>query len=501
MSRAMPLLALPFLLLAIAWWAGFGWHAPPTPLVLENGARLVWGDCWFDQAFWRPAHCGRFTTATDPGAHPPRYALPVVYLPRPGWRDRQRPPLLYIAGGPGGGNWLDGTGIAFWRQWQDENPWAGDLVLYDQRGVGLSQPAHDCPEVREASKALLPVELTTEEVYRRLRDATRACHRRLLAEPVSLDQLTTSRNSADAMDLMRSSGWSRWDVFGVSYGSRVALDILRRAPGLVRSAVLDSVYPPDVNAELTDAWLLQRSLEMFTRICELADDCTRTPAALRADLDAALARVAREGLRLSVRDPDGGGDLAVFYGRDDLAWLLFEAMYLWDFIPALPDSVAALAAGRTDNHLRRLVQNSVAFLLDDSFSDAVAASVDCHDAGPVDGRDAAARLRLYPLVADIKRLDWQYHTCRYWASGDAGSAFRSPVSSAVPTLLLAGEFDPVTPPERAERAVRTLSHGQLFVFPAIGHGVVDSHACAADLVDSFLAAPDAPVPPACLDGL
>jgi pimeloyl-ACP methyl ester carboxylesterase len=501
MRTALRGLTVVSVLLGLGWWAWQARHAPPDPVEMANGARLTWGDCWFAQSFWRPVHCGRFTTAADPEAQPPQYALPVIYLPRPGLGGRDRPPLLYIAGGPGGANWLDGEGIAFWKRWQDENPWAGDLVLYDQRGVGLSQPAHACPEVRAAGKALLPLDLPTEEAYRRLRDATVACHRRLLAEPVSLDRLTTSHNSADAIDLMRASGWPRWDLFGVSYGTRVALDVLRRAPDLVRAAVLDSVYPPDVHAELNDAWLLQRSLELFTRICELADDCSRSPDALRADLDAALARVGREGLRLSVRDPDGGGDLAVFYGRDDLAWLLFEAMYLWDAIPALPDSVAALLDGRLDANMRRLIGTSVAFLLDDSISDAVAASVDCHDAGPLDVRDAAEMLRLYPMVADIKRLDWQYHACRYWASGDAGSGFRSPVVSDVPTLLLAGEFDPVTPPEWAEQAAGTLSRGHVFVFPAIGHGVVDSHACAAHLVDSFLAAPDAPSVPACLGGL
>jgi pimeloyl-ACP methyl ester carboxylesterase len=71
----------------------------------------------------------------------------------------------------------------------------------------------------------------------------------------------------------------------------------------------------------------------------------------------------------------------------------------------------------------------------------------------------------------------------------------------VPTLLLAGEFDPVTPPEWAERAAETLPAGHLFVFPAIGHGVLDSHLCAADLVRAFLAQPDNPVPPSCLSRL
>jgi pimeloyl-ACP methyl ester carboxylesterase len=67
--------------------------------------------------------------------------------------------------------------------------------------------------------------------------------------------------------------------------------------------------------------------------------------------------------------------------------------------------------------------------------------------------------------------------------------------------LLAGEFDPVTPPEWAEMTAAHLSEGRLFVFPAVGHGVLDSHHCAADLVRRFLADPGGGRAPKCLDHL
>jgi pimeloyl-ACP methyl ester carboxylesterase len=202
-----------------------------------------------------------------------------------------------------------------------------------------------------------------------------------------------------------------------------------------------------------------------------------------------------------VRDPDSGRDIAVVYDHEDLAWLLFEAMYQWDLIPGLPSSVRALAEGRLDSLMRSLIQDSVDTLLDDSISDPVASSIDCHDTGPVDMRDAARQLRLFPRAAEIKRLDWQYHACRYWDSGEAPPEFRRPVVSDVPTLLLAGEFDPVTPPEWAELAARNLSRSELFVFPGIGHGVLDSHLCAVELVRVFLADPFTGVAPKCLEKL
>lgn len=490
----------PLLLLPVLWWSWQALHPPPAGQQLENGARLEWGDCWFEVPLWRPVHCAHFHTAPEVAAEPSHFVLPVVYLPQWFWL-RTGPPVQYIAGGPGGAAWLEPENIEFWLDWLDETRWGGDLVLYDQRGVGLSEPALACPELHQLRRELLPLPLPTEEAYRRVRTATHACHDRILATGIDLGRFSTASNASDAVDLMRAMGLKHWGIYAVSYGTRVALEVLRTSPEHLRAVVLDSPYPPEVNAELSDAWLLQRSFELFSRICDLADQCSETPEELNRLLERAFERVERELIRLSVRDPETGRDIAVVYDHEDLAWLLFDAMYQWDAIPRLPESVRALAEGHLDAPMRGLIQDGVDALLDDAVSDAVASSVDCHDAGPIDLRDAQRQLEFYPRTAAIKRLDWQYHACRFWASGEAPAEFRQPVDSDVPTLLLAGEFDPVTPPEWAESAARHLGSAYLFVFPAVGHGVVDSHVCAADVVREFLANPRVTRVPDCLDRL
>lgn len=491
----------PLLLLPAVWWAWQQLHAPPPALSLDNGARLEWVDCWFDTPLLRPVHCGRLHTAPEATHEAQTFALPVVYIPQWFWQ-RRGPPIQYLAGGPGGATWLAADEVAFWIDWAEQTAWDGDLVLYDQRGVGLSQPALACPELHQLRRELLPLPLPTEETYRRVRAATRACHDRLRAAGFDLARFTTALNAADAVDLMRAMGVTSWRLYAVSYGTRIALEMMRQAPQQLSAVVLDSVYPPQVNAELSDAWLLQRAFELFGRICQLADECAASADDLALLLQRAFEHVEQQSIKLSVRDPDSGRDIAVVYDHEDLAWLLFEALYQWDMIPTLPDSIRALAdEGRLDAPMRSLIQDSVDVLLDDSISDAVASSVDCHDNGPVDLRDAEAQLRLYPGAAPFKRLDWQYNACRYWQSGEAPEAFRRPVESDVPTLLLAGEFDPVTPAEWAELAAATLHRAHTFVFPAVGHGVLDSHVCAADLVRAFLADPTAPRTPKCLGNL
>ncbi len=257
---------------------------------LENGARLEWVDCWFDKPLWRPLHCGRLHTAPLATASPQQFVLPVVYIPQYFWA-RSGPPVQYIAGGPGGAAWLAADEVGFWLDWVDATAWSGDLVLYDQRGVGLSEPALDCPELRTLRRELLPLPLPTEEAYRRVREATRACHDRLKSEGFDLHRFTTRHNAADAIDLMRAMGVGRWSVYGVSYGTRVALEMMRTAPQQLHAAILDSPYPPQVNAELADAWLLQRSFDLFSRICELADRCSDGPGCARSG----VARCLRAG--------------------------------------------------------------------------------------------------------------------------------------------------------------------------------------------------------------
>jgi pimeloyl-ACP methyl ester carboxylesterase len=68
-------------------------------------------------------------------------------------------------------------------------------------------------------------------------------------------------------------------------------------------------------------------------------------------------------------------------------------------------------------------------------------------------------------------------------------------------LVLAGEFDPVTPPHWAEKTVEHLENAMLFQFPGIGHGALDSHACALEVVNAFLKAPLSGLPPECLNAL
>ncbi|HHI75872.1 MAG TPA: alpha/beta hydrolase [Gammaproteobacteria bacterium] len=482
-------LALPVLiLLALAW----GWqlaNRPPPGRTLADGTRLEWGRCWFPVSWWRPVHCGWLQVRDG-------FRLPVVHLPARPWA-RRAAPVIYVSGGPGGATGLDAATFPAWLDWAQEVDWPSDIVLYDQRGVGLSRPAIDCPEVRAARRAQLASRAPLEDQYRALAASQRACLARLQGEGVDPGLFHTPANADDLLALVRAMGLERWRLYGVSYGTRVALEAMRRRPPGLEAVLLDSVYPPQAHGEAADAWLLDRALKLAERSCELLD-CDTPRAQLRRWLETALQRLRREPLELVLQDPARRSDLKVLLDDGDLAWMIFDAEYQWDRLPKLPGLLRELGRDRPAGITRELAQESLDAQLAEDLSDPVANSVECSDNGLFGEAEFARLLRQFPRVAPFKRLDWRYGPCRFWPRAPVPETFRQPVHSAVPTLLLAGEFDPVTPPEWAEQAAATLDHAWVLIFEQVGHGAVDSDQCALEASRAFWRDPRAPPVPACL---
>ncbi len=75
--------------------------------------------------------------------------------------------------------------------------------------------------------------------------------------------------------------------------------------------------------------------------------------------------------------------------------------------------------------------------------------------------------------------------CKVWPKGTVPEGYREPVTSVVPTLLLSGELDPVTPPSWGEEAKKTLSHSLHVVVPGVGHNTVVL-GCVQSLMADFV---------------
>jgi len=159
-------------------------------------------------------------------------------------------PILYLEGGPGG-SVLEFLYLTYNRNFKPLLVSGRDVILFDQRGVGVSRPALDCPEQDRLFYELLDNEmngrqLTEQQMDRLIIRAMETCARNL-AVKANLTDFSTRASAEDVADLIAALGYETVNLWGISYGSRLALEIMRSNPILVRSATLDSMVPAEVD--------------------------------------------------------------------------------------------------------------------------------------------------------------------------------------------------------------------------------------------------------------
>lgn len=470
-------------------------HESTEHIRLANGAYLQWTPCWFQAPPARPTQCAYFYPATD--GSPIR--LPVVVIRHRG-AGHQTSPILYLAGGPGGSAWITDRQIDFWYAWLDDMQWPHDMVLFDPRGTGLSSPALKCPQSAEVTEQMLTTVADPQENLMREQAAARRCYQHLQAQDHDLKQYNTRAMAQDAHDLMRLLDPQPWNLFSVSYGTRVAMQIQRSYPQHIRSVILDSVYPTQINATLAWPALLDKSLERVFNDCAQNSACNTRYADLSGVFTQLLEQLRKQPLDLTLRHPLRDEALVVKLTDERLLYTLFDALYSWDSLARIPEVIYALRAGDTAP-LMPLLQDHVQTLLDDSFSDAVFLSVECHETPPYTDTDYARELQRHARIARYLLPKEIPDICTQWPSGHASADFFEPINSPLPTLILAGELDPITPVEWAVETKQHYPNGYLQIFPGIGHSVISNDACAAQLTRAFLDQPQHTPRPDCLRNL
>src|SRR5690242_13503656 len=243
----------------------------------QAAGKLSKADCWFKAPDKISTRCYHLSVPESrAGRSNVTLELPVVVISVPAMHKRDDP-VVYLAGGPGDGAWLDTDRIDFWWEFVADNAWLNerDLVLVDQRGTGLTQPRMDCPEQEAVQVSSLSFGLDRQAARGAWMKAAADCRARV--EKEGHDPLSyTSRDSAtDLHDLMDALKLQQWNVYGLSYGTRLALTYARDYPHDVRSLILDSVYLPESAFLEDDAWRTDRAFRVLFEGCKRSPDCDR----------------------------------------------------------------------------------------------------------------------------------------------------------------------------------------------------------------------------------
>jgi pimeloyl-ACP methyl ester carboxylesterase len=394
-------------------------------------------------------------------------------------------PMLYLAGGPGGpglplGNTLVAAGINHDR----------DVIVIDQRGTLHAQPALTCPEIDEFVAAATGMSIMAPSTAEKDLDAVRACHARLVGDGNDLASFDTSENASDIADLRTALGIHEWNVYGVSYGSDLALQLLRDHPDGIRSLTVDSVVHPQINL-IEQFW--PSAAEGFTALfdaCAAQPACARTYPGLADEFTAAVHTLAQAPATVDVPGEGGAPPRRVVIDGYTLANLVVSATLNTPLIPSLPKVIHAIATGDPAPAAALLLGS---LSPPDLVGYGLTYGVFCRESVAFTDPAsilAAARRVLPRLPSEVLSLPPQaprlVDECAAWNVGRADAAVHQPVRSDVPALLLAGTLDAVTPPSQAELAAEGLPNGRVVRIAGSGHDVLSRSACAQQILVDFL---------------
>jgi pimeloyl-ACP methyl ester carboxylesterase len=457
----------------------------PRPAAAQNAAILPTVECRLEHPLHLTSIAARCATLRVPldHEHPKQGSIDLKVAIVPALNRRSTAaPLFLLAGGPGQSAMQVYVALnaAFARINRNHA-----IVLLDQRGTGTSNP-QSCayPEDWQEAADLLPA----------LRKATADCLAKLGPE---VRFYTTSIAVRDLDAVRAALGFDLIDLYGGSYGTRVAELYMRRYPEHVHAVILDGVIYPQQAIGAETPQDAERALNLIVARCVQTPDCAATYPLLQDELSALLKQFGPQKVAVTIDDPNSGLPLQLEFNRQ----ILNTALRLLSYSSMQASLLPALIQEAAHGKLRPLAAQSVMSVrqLNDQLASGMQYSVICSEDEPFFAAANLDRAAMAKTYQGTDMVDALQEICRLWPRGPVDADLHAPLHSDIPTLLLSGEADPVTPPVDAERAASGLTRHRHLILQGEGHGQLPTGCMpivAADFLDN--AAPDK-LDASCLD--
>ena len=460
------------------------------------------GDCRFRHPAWPNIVCGDLLVPENRAVEGSPVIRLHVALLKSSAEAPEPDPLIYLSGGPG-------SFALEWLQWEigeyQEILERRDVIFFDQRGIDYSEPSLDCPEVSQAQERILADGAPIGEWLPIRVEAHLACLNRLREQGIDLSTYNSSASAADVNDLRQALGYEQVNLLGLSYGTRLALTVMRDYPEAVRSVILDSPVPLQINLLASQGPSAQAALDLVFEGCAADTACAAAYPDLPGALGAVLDRLDQEPLELYVSHLITRQMSQVLVNGDQFMAGLFFSLYDPDEIYHLPQLIyeSYQESPRYRNLLAALMQ--VPLIQAEYSSEGNRYSVLCREEIPFLSQEQALasyadmQPRLRAFLEQDARVE--FAICDGAGISLAPSLENEAVVSEIPTLVLTGEFDPVTPPALGDLVVETLANGVNVSFPFSSHGVFSERGCARQVAAAFLDDPAEELDLSCIDAL
>lgn len=378
-------------------------------------------------------------------------SLSVVVIPalRP---DPAPDPWVELVGGPG--NAATDFARSYtedWRAFRQDR----DVLLIDQRGTGNSNGLYCAELALHRVSSLFP---------RFPNPAVRKCRKRL-SKLADLAQYSTLNAARDIETVRQRLDYAQVNLFGSSYGTRLALEYIRQYPDNVRSATLWGVVTPDFRRPLFYARDGQRALDRLIEECLADAECRDAYPDISGDLAKTLENLKQAPRTIAIRNPSDGRTHKVKMTAAGFAQAVWVALSYPDQAHRLPEVLSSAASGDFEPFVNLDVATKPPRR---TYYNAMHLSVACpEETGHIKSEELAAAY--HGAFMPLDRALEYVQACRAWSLPPSPAELLEPVRSDAPVLIVSGEMDPITPPEWGEAAHRSLANSRHIVVRHLSH--------------------------------
>lgn len=397
-------------------------------------------------------------------------------------------PVIYLTGGPGVGvdsyvGRLKDHAVAEHR----------DLYILEQRGIGAStdfceQYGAVAPE-QTAATTMLEMEIQGAE-------RMRLCFQEAAGQGIDLSGYNTVENARDVKALREALGFDAWNVWGISYGSHLGQMLLREDPDGIRALVLDAIVPNDLNGLFNYGRIFSQVVSNFAETCDEGALCE----GLEERLWAAMESLRDDPVILQIDESEAFPSGQQWIPPAIAAYLPFSMAYEQSEHPAVPAVINAVA-DFAETRDPKIIAGAEALLASPdgageglSLSQAMSNAIRCNDGyvhEALAAYDETPPGRWDGFLGTREGQAYTARVCEEEGLAPRDRADYALVQTDVPTLIVNGDWDPVTPPWLAEYIHEGMPGTRLIITPYAGHGPTRSMPdCAGPVMTAFFDNPD-----------
>lgn len=380
----------------------------------------------------------------------------LAFVRFPSRAETPGPPIVYLAGGPGGSGIVTARSVRFsvFRALTE----VADVIALDQRGTGMTRPSlafrrrWDLPLDRPAQR---------QEMARIAIDRARGCATYFQDKGIDLAAYNTVESAADVDALRRALGAEKISLWGTSYGTHLAMAIIRRHGKHVHRAVLSGVEGPDHTLKLPSQ--IQEGLEKVAELSNADLAVSHAVPDLLALVEEVLNRLDREPVTVEAYDPIDRRMVQITLGKLDLQVWTAGAVGRRGTLVQIPAVYDAMAHGDFQPLADAMIRRRRSTL-----GSAMSLMMDCASGASAKRLERIKREAEECLLGDVVNFPHP-DVCEAFGNPDLGAEFRSPLRSDVPMLLVSGTLDSRTPISNAEEIRAGLPNSQHLVIENAGH--------------------------------